>query len=59
MATRCFKKEGSNPPICGIHNVPLVKATLPIDANSPRLGSVTCYVWPVSHRVPDEAATQE
>jgi hypothetical protein len=45
--------------MCGIHNVPLVKATLPIDANSPRLGSVTCYVCPVSHRVADEAATQE
>jgi hypothetical protein len=45
--------------MCGIHNVPLVKATLPIDAISPRLGSVTCYVCPVSHRVADEAATQE
>jgi len=59
MATRCFKKEGSNPPMCGIHNVPLVKATLPIDANSLHIGSVTCYVCPESHRVADEAATQE
>jgi hypothetical protein len=59
MATRCFKKEGANPPMCGIHNVPLVKATLPIDAISPRLGSVTCYVCPESHSVANEAATQE
>ena len=45
--------------MCGIHNVPLVKATLPIDADSPHMGNVTCYVCPVSHRVANEAATQE
>jgi hypothetical protein len=58
METRCFKKKGSNPPMCGIHNMPLVEATLPIDANSPHLGHVTCYVCPVSNRVADEAAAQ-
>jgi hypothetical protein len=59
MAALCFKTEGSNPPMCGVHNVPLVKATLPIDANSPQLGSITCYLCPVSHRVADDVATQK
>jgi hypothetical protein len=45
------------PPICGVHNVALAHDTVPIDANIPHLGQITCYVCPVSHKVVEEEPT--
>ena len=41
MADQCFKKPGSNPPVCGIHNAPLQ----PTHSYNP---NVTAFVCPVS-----------
>jgi len=48
----CFIKRNSYPPACAVHDAVLVRETLPIDANAPYLGQVTCYVCPVSRNVP-------
>jgi hypothetical protein len=54
MTDPCFRKEKSNPPMCGIHNVALVKRDLPIDPYAPQLGHITGYLCPVSGKlVPD------
>ena len=29
MTAPCLRKQYSNPPVCGIHNVPLVQTQLP------------------------------
>jgi hypothetical protein len=51
MAEQCFKKKGSLPPVCGMHNVPLVQSQVPIDRDSPELGQITCLRCPVSRAV--------
>jgi hypothetical protein len=51
MAEQCFRKKGSIPPVCGVHNVPLVQSHVSIDRNSPGLGEVTCLRCPVSRFV--------
>ncbi len=57
MADPCFRKKGSNPPVCGVHQVPLVPVTVAIDHNAPHLGQVPCYMCPVSRQVvPDPPA---
>ena len=40
MAEQCIKKQGSNPPICGVHNAQLVQTEVRIDQYAPRLGRV-------------------
>ena len=45
----CFQEEGSNPPVCGVHNVLLVQSEVPIDPYAPYLGHVTGYVCPNIH----------
>jgi hypothetical protein len=51
MAEQCFKKKGSNPPVCGVHNVPLVQNRISIDPLAPGLGHITCFRCPVSHAI--------
>ena len=51
MAEQCFIKQGSGPPICGVHNVPLIKTEVNIDKNAPQLGHITCLRCPVSRSV--------
>ena len=31
MQEQCYRMPGSNPPVCGIHNVPLVQKKLPVE----------------------------
>jgi hypothetical protein len=52
MTGHCFLKRNSNPPACAVHNAVLVRETLPIDPEAPYLGSVYCYVCPVTRSVP-------
>lgn len=51
MAEQCFRRKGSIPPVCGVHNVPLVESNVPIDRNSPGLGQITCLRCPISQSV--------
>jgi hypothetical protein len=51
MGFQCFRKKESDPPVCGLHNVPLVEIVVSIDQNAPNLGTVDCYVCPVSNTV--------
>jgi hypothetical protein len=51
MDRMCSKKTGSNPPLCGIHEVPLVLCDDLINADAPYLGRVTCLRCPVSKKL--------
>jgi hypothetical protein len=51
MAEQCFKKKGTDPPVCGVHNVPLVQSQVPIDRDSPGPMQITCLRCPVSRAV--------
>jgi hypothetical protein len=51
MAEQCFKKKGSNPHVCGVHNVPLVQNRISNDPLAPRLGHITLLRCPASHAV--------
>ena len=44
---KCFQKKGSDPPVCGVHDVRLIETTVPIDSNAPHLGEITCLKCPV------------
>jgi len=54
MTEPCFKTRDSNPPVCGVHNLPLVKFQVAIDMNAPELGMVDCFICSVSHTVARE-----
>jgi len=51
MAELCFKKNVTNPPVCGVHNVPLKQSQISIDGNAPGLGQINCLKCPVSRVV--------
>jgi hypothetical protein len=51
MERTCFQVKGSNPPLCEAHGAPLVPGKVQIDQNYFDLGTITCYVCPVSRRV--------
>jgi hypothetical protein len=52
MTRHCYKKKGSNsPPVCGIHNVPLVVKTLPDQMILQGYKDFTFLVCPVSEEV--------
>jgi hypothetical protein len=51
MAASCFQKPNSDPPICGIHYVPLIPTKLLIDPNAPHLGHNIGYVCPRTHEI--------
>ena len=43
--------KGSDPPVCGVHMVRLIESRVPIDANAPHLGEITCLVCSASKDV--------
>ena len=51
MVEQCFKKNVTNPPVCGVHNVPLKQIQVTIDRNVPWLGQINCLKCPVSQVV--------
>jgi hypothetical protein len=51
MPVQCFEKKDSDKTICGAHNVPLVQDLVPIDANAPWLGRISCSFCPISRVV--------
>jgi hypothetical protein len=44
----CFKRYDSDPPFCGLHDVPLILRKELIDPDSPFLGLTNCLACPVS-----------
>jgi hypothetical protein len=51
MARRCFRKKGSNPPVCGVHQVPLTQKESSDDSDTSRFGNFTYLACPVSGQV--------
>jgi hypothetical protein len=51
MAEQCFKKKGSNPPVCGLHNVRLVTKHLPDALIASGYKGFTFMVCPLSGTV--------
>jgi hypothetical protein len=58
MRTPRFQAKGSLPPVCGVHNVPFVCITIPIDPDSLNLGKITCNFCSVSRKVVADPARQ-
>jgi hypothetical protein len=56
MATQCFMKKGSDPPICGVHHVRLEKKPLPDELITFGYSVFTFLVCPVSGAVVNTAA---
>jgi hypothetical protein len=57
MAERCFRKEDSNPPLCGVHNVLLVLKQLPFEFIAAGYKGFTFLVCPKSGDVLNYEAT--
>ena len=57
MAEPCYMKKDTNPPICGVHNVPLVQRPSSDDLPTSGFGNFTFLVCPVSGEVVRETAT--
>jgi hypothetical protein len=53
MAEKCLQKPGSNPPVCGVHNVTLVEKT------AKEYGGFKFLSCPVSSQVIDDAAPRK
>jgi hypothetical protein len=51
MAEKCFKKEDSEPPVCGVHDVPLIKRQLPEEMIAVGYKFLTFLACPVSGAV--------
>jgi hypothetical protein len=56
MTKPCFRKVGSNPPICGVHNVPLERTQLSAEMVAAGYKGFTFLVCPVSGTVLNEIA---
>jgi hypothetical protein len=56
MTKPCFRKVGSNPPICGVHNVQLVRKELPDEMVAAGYKGFTFLVSPVGGIVLNEIA---
>jgi len=54
MAEQCFKKKDSNPPVCGVHNVPLVRKQLSNKMIAAGYKGFTILVCPISGAVLNE-----
>lgn len=52
MAEQCFRKKNSNPPVCDVHNVPL----LPTNTTDPN-PSIRFFVCPTSGQTIRDIAT--
>ena len=59
MMEKCFSKKGSNPPVCEVHKVAVVRKRVAIDPYAPALGSVTCILCPVSRAVVREVGRRD
>jgi hypothetical protein len=57
MAEQCFKKKDSNPPACGVHNVPLVRKHLSNEMVAAGYKGFTFLVCPTSGAVLNDEAT--
>jgi len=51
MREQCFSSGGSNPAICEVHHVAIVRREIEIDPFTPALGRVSCSVCPVSRTI--------
>jgi len=56
MTRPCFRKGGSNPPICGVHNVKLVQKELSAEMVAAGYKGFTFFICPVSGTVLDDEA---
>jgi hypothetical protein len=59
MAEPCFMKTGSNPPVCGVHNIPLVRHQSSEDFGASRYGDFVFLVCPASGQVVDGPAKRK
>jgi len=59
MARPCFKKKGSDPPVCGVHNVPLILRQSLEDSVLSKLGDFAFFVCPVSGYVVRDSPPQK
>jgi hypothetical protein len=51
MAKQCFRKENSNPPVCGVHDAQLIMKQLPDEMIAVGYKPLTFFVCPVSGAV--------
>jgi hypothetical protein len=56
MAERCFIKKESNPPTCGVHDVPLARKELPDEMVATGYKPVTFFVCKVTGAVLNDEA---
>jgi hypothetical protein len=59
MAERCFKEADSDPPVCGIHQVPLELQQLPRGLITEGYRGFSFFVCPVTGTVLDDPATHK
>jgi hypothetical protein len=59
MSEPCFKKKDSNPPVCGVHNVALVRKQLPEGMVASGYKALTYLSCPVSGQVLNEEASSQ
>jgi len=59
MAEPCFKMKNSNPPVCGVHNVPLIEHQTSGNPLVSMLGDFAYFVCPVSGYVVRDSAPQK
>jgi hypothetical protein len=56
VAKPCFRKKDSDPPVCGVHNVPLEQKELPIEFIASGYKSFNFLVCPESGAVVGDAS---
>jgi hypothetical protein len=56
MAEPCFIKKDSTPPVCGVHNAPLIRKLLPNELISVGFKNITFLACPVSGLAVDDPA---
>ena len=54
MTKPCTRKKGSEPPVCDVHNVPLVRKDLSAEMIAAGYAGFTFLVCPVSGTVLDD-----
>jgi len=59
MTKPCLKKKGSEPPVCDVHNVQLVRKELPPQMIAEGYKGFTFLVCPVSGTVLDDEKTPD
>jgi hypothetical protein len=56
MAEQCYVKKGSHPPVCGVHDVALIRKQLPNELIAAGFEGFTFLVCPVSGAVLNDEA---